>query len=256
MSVPPLYLIPCAGLGNRICATVSAMCAAADAGTPLHVLWKIDYNIFNAPFQECFDVAALPQWMKVEEGFVEADSTWLQARDVSSESAWESYCAQMNGRPLRIKSHHIFYRGATWSHWLAMLQSLKPHPRIAAQAEALLAWPKVLVGVHIRRTDNAKAIRESPSAAFWAAMEAEPPDTIFYLASDSQEERQAAAGRYPGRVITGAKLLGRAEPQECIDAMLDLYCLSRCSKIIGSYWSSFSEVAAWWGGISLEIVKK
>jgi hypothetical protein len=233
----------------------SAMCAAADANTPLQILWRIDNNIFNALFEDCFDMSSLPSWMKVEEGFVERDTTWREAREDLSESAWEFYCAQMEERrPLRIKSHQIFYKGRTWDAWLSMLRLLKPHPSIAAIADSLL-WPKRLVGVHIRRTDHVKAIQESPSSGFWAAMEAEPATTIFYVASDSEEERQAAAGRYPGRVITGAKYLGRSEPHECLEAMLDLYCLSRCSKIIGSYESSFSQVAAWWGGIPLEIVR-
>jgi hypothetical protein len=35
------------------------------------------------------------------------------------------------------------------------------------------------------------------------------------------------------------------------DAVVDMYCLAGCQKIIGSYFSSFSEVAAQINGIEL-----
>ena len=40
------------------------------------------------------------------------------------------------------------------------------------------------------------------------------------------------------------------------DALIDLYGLSRCRLILGSYWSSFSETAAAIGGSELLIVRE
>ena len=41
-----------------------------------------------------------------------------------------------------------------------------------------------------------------------------------------------------------------------IGAMVDLYCLAKCSKIYGSHGSSFSDVAARIGNIPLKVMKK
>jgi hypothetical protein len=38
------------------------------------------------------------------------------------------------------------------------------------------------------------------------------------------------------------------------DAVLDFMALSRCKKILGSYASSFSELAALYGDLPLEVV--
>jgi hypothetical protein len=39
------------------------------------------------------------------------------------------------------------------------------------------------------------------------------------------------------------------------ESVVDLFCLSRMSKIYGSYWSSFSEVAAEIGNVDLIVLK-
>jgi len=113
-----------------------------------------------------------------------------------------------------------------------------------------------IVGVHIRRGDNNASIKESPSELFWEAMTAYPEATMFYVATDSMEEREEAVRRFPGRILTGsATILSRNDPFGCREAMLDFYCLSRCSEILGSYYSSFSEMAAAYGGVPLRVMK-
>jgi hypothetical protein len=41
-----------------------------------------------------------------------------------------------------------------------------------------------------------------------------------------------------------------------IEAVVVLFCLSRCHKLLGSYWSSFSDMAADLGSIKAQIVRK
>jgi hypothetical protein len=113
-----------------------------------------------------------------------------------------------------------------------------------------------IVGVHIRRGDNRTSIQESPSELFWEAMAAYDPSVIFYLATDSMREREEAERRFPGRILTGSgTILSRNDPFGCREGMLDFYCLSRCSEILGSYYSSFSEMAAAYGGAPLRVIK-
>ena len=48
--------------------------------------------------------------------------------------------------------------------------------------------------------------------------------------------------------------LDRNDPIAIRDAVIDLYNLAHCKKIYGSYYSSFSDIAALWGGIEKEVL--
>ncbi len=49
--------------------------------------------------------------------------------------------------------------------------------------------------------------------------------------------------------------VARDDPAAMEDAVVDLYALSRCRKIIGSYWSSFTDTAAELGSIERVLAK-
>ena len=64
------------------------------------------------------------------------------------------------------------------------------------------------VGVHIRRTDNVTAIARSPLSLFIQEMEKEVerhPDTLFFVASDSEEDKQALRERFGTRILTSSQ---------------------------------------------------
>lgn len=254
--------MPCAGLANRMRAIASGLCAAEDFDcSGLAIVWKFDRAIFTAPFHMMFDMRTLPKGIvKVEETYFEPDSSWATAYDCTSEEKWSHYVArQGTRRPYKIKSWARFYVPSE-ERWVAHLRSLPIHPSILAQVADTFQSPRSrMVGVHIRRTDHRKAIQGSPSAAFWAAMNAElavDPDTQFYVASDDETERQEAMRRFPGRVRLGPnQLLGRNDPYGCRDAMVDLIALSKCEKIIGSEGSSFSEIASAIGNTPLQVAR-
>lgn len=109
------------------------------------------------------------------------------------------------------------------------------------------------VGVHIRRTDNKPAIGKSSTDAFLTSMRQEleaDPDTMFYLATDDRNEEALLRKAFPDRILSNQKrCLQRDSVEGMQDALLDLYCLSSTRKIIGSYFSSFTDIAADMHGI-------
>lgn len=113
------------------------------------------------------------------------------------------------------------------------------------------------VGVHIRRTDNQPAIGKSSTDAFIDAMRRElleDPDTIFYLATDDRSEEEKLRTLFPDRILSHQDRCLRRDSREGMqDALLDLYCLAATRKIIGSYFSSFTDIAADMRGIPLVI---
>lgn len=116
------------------------------------------------------------------------------------------------------------------------------------------------IGVHIRRTDNENSKLYSPTELFIEKMQSEVnlnKDTQFYLATDDIEEENLICETFPDRVLVYKKrTLDRNNPCGIIDAMVDLLNLSHCHHILGSYYSSFSEVAAEIGNINRFEVKK
>lgn len=113
------------------------------------------------------------------------------------------------------------------------------------------------VGVHIRRTDHQVAIQFSPDDSFIKAMNDEiqkHPNVKFFIASDCPEVMSRFTSEFRSRVISHTKDFSRGTQKGVQDALVDLLCLSRTNKIIGSYYSSFSETAAHLKGIPLHKV--
>ena len=223
----------CAGFANRLRATVSGICAAEAIGVPIKISWPRE-AVFGATFTDLFELPS---------GGASFDDAFLQgAKMCLSEADWDGRSG------LRLKSYGCFYRKDP-KRWLECLRSLKP------RAEFLPQLPPNTVGVHIRRTDNARSIKDSPTEAFFRAMDAYAATTTFFLATDSPVERGAIQGRYPGRVI--------ALPTECYhrdllkgiqEAFREFLGLAKCSEILGSTGSSFSEMAAAYGGCTLRLI--
>jgi hypothetical protein len=66
----------------------------------------------------------------------------------------------------------------------------------------------------------------------------------FFVATDDRAVQGELAQRFPeGRLIFYTKEFARSSEKGIQDALVELLCLSYCKKIIGSYWSSFTDVA-------------
>jgi len=248
-----IRIMPCAGLANRMRAIASAAVAAQEAGATLTIGWKYDPAICVGDFRELFDTTALPPWIKVIEMGPYPDGAWNSGPEVNSATAWITFQEDRPEEPIyQFKSWAAFYKAGEPT-WVAALRLLRPHTDILEQVSKVLArvpHDRRLVGVHIRRTDHRRAIAQSPSQLFWAAMRAEAPETFFYVASDSQEERAAAAAQFEGRVITAPIHIARDTASGCRDALVDFICLAACSKVLGAPASSFCEIAAAYGGVA------
>lgn len=115
------------------------------------------------------------------------------------------------------------------------------------------------VGIHIRRTDNIISTKESPTELFVLRMKKEiekNKEVRFYLASDSQEEKERLIAIFGDRIFTEKKPTSRDSPEGIQEALVELYALSRTQIILGSHYSSYSETAAEIGKIPYEKIKR
>lgn len=137
--------------------------------------------------------------------------------------------------------------------------------RIAVEAIAR-DFDERTVGVHVRRGDAwlstgvGPAYMRSSDAAFVARLDAigaGSSGATFFLATDDAETERRFRRRYGDAVIVNSEkrfvesLPGRSKDNQR-DAVIDLFALARTSRVIGTNYSSFSEMAATLGDIRLE----
>ena len=117
-----------------------------------------------------------------------------------------------------------------------------------------------LIGVHIRRTDNTVSIDNSPTELFFEKIEEVRegyPGSKIYIASDDVKEIEKAT-EYFGKenVIYQEKIdRSRNTKKGILDAATELYILANSKAIVGSYYSSFTDLAADIKGIDKYIAR-
>ncbi|MDO6389287.1 hypothetical protein Q4E40_04050 [Pontibacter sp. BT731] len=131
-------------------------------------------------------------------------------------------------------------------------QHFIPIDPILSQVDKLSRHFGNTIGVHIRRTDHTIAITHSPLQKFIAAMDHEVAEknANFFLATDCKATEEELLKKYSNRIVAFQKSnYSRNSVQGIQEALIDLYCLSKTDKVLGSYYSSFSQVAAEISGI-------
>lgn len=115
------------------------------------------------------------------------------------------------------------------------------------------------IGMHIRRTDNVESINGSPIEAFEREIKKETaadPQTTFYLACDDNQVKNDLLQKYGPHIITFLDDSARDSLEGMQFAVFDLFCLSQTTRIIGSYYSSYSQEAARIGHTPLSYARK
>lgn len=271
-----LIIEPCAGLSNRILAVATAYSLAKKTGHRLVLLWDIDGAV-GIPVEELFVLPAdirivrttkLPYRRKLilrlkselirRKAKLTADK-FLDCCDIEYIRKHNGQCTVRkyltDNKKLYIKSfcelediqdNEIF-------------KIFKPAPQVLEYGDRVFA--KVTdrtVGIHIRRTDHAEAIKNSPLTLFENKMQ-ELLDMKqaeqFFLATDDKSVENQMKSRFGDRIIChDNKKFSRSDAQGMLDGLIDMLALSRCGCIYGSYGSTFSRMAAYLGDKELIIL--
>lgn len=259
-----LTVEPTAGLANRMRVVAASLELAERLQCPLRLVWTRT-GALGCRFDELFEpitgvkiaehawtTSRIERFIGSRVGFY----TYLTAPDIER-------CAHGGGFDDLAQARRPYL--ITFSRFLrspGRLGALKPIAEVAHVVERTAAsFTPHTVGVHIRRGDEdpsthgpLTATVESFLAAMQARLDAEP-QTNFFLACDSRQEEARVLQTFGARVTTLPKSLDRRTREAIRAALVDLLCLSRTPLILGSFYSSFSEMAAEIGGVRLEIVR-
>ena len=265
-----LIIDPSGGLCNRLRALDSAIALAKAIDKPLHLIWRKSNksNELNCNFSSLFVIPSVikklsqPYTPHFVKKFIKKlhiyqlkyQRTYFQ-NDVESlleiNYNFENF---RNFRSIYISTISKFYRNPH------PFSDFVPKPEIATIVNDIVrGFDFNTIGVHIRRADNLKSKSVSTIKKFENRMNLEMtlnPTVNFFLASDDQDVETFFRKRFKGKILVYPKReINRNIPMAIEDALIDLLCLSKTKKMLGSYWSSFTETASQINNIELFVVK-
>jgi hypothetical protein len=264
-----IILEPTSGLCNRMRAIDSAVALGKILKKKVTVIWYRDY-LLNCSFSELFKPIESIDKI-IEFRFITRFDREIFQR--LSKLIMKAYCHHFlsNNDIIQLKKNGSVYQFLNNKNCVCIrtYQSFfKPEqPYAIFKPQNDLA--KIIdtyninhnfIGVHIRRMDNLKSIENSPTELFIKQLEEEierDPAVKFFVASDSLEDKKLISNHFPDRVKQhNVEDFNRNKPEAIKNALIDLYCLAGCRKIIGSYWSSFSTTASKINNVDLLRIKK
>lgn len=263
-----MILNPVGGLANRMRAIASAVSLAHEKNIRIAgIFWALNREL-NCPFEELFEplrdrlllrnisnleqlfrwdvprkknlfLSAVFQYNKFSHKFIDSEHNIAQMLVVDNSDT----------RPLFIQSGVIFHDFSQ-----ALYRSIfVPREDLLNKAKLRIGGVPT-IGIHIRRTDNSEAIAKSPTKLFIERIREEleaTPTAKFYLATDDEGVKEELRMQFGCNIISSPMKATRNSMDGVKEALVEMLCLSLCSKIYGSYWSSYSEAAALLGNVPL-----
>ena len=269
-----LVVAPISGLGNRmrVVASLHRLLREHEPAAKVQIAWH-KTNDFGAKFEEIFERTAAFENYQLSIINYQLKYTPASKHNLLLPLLWRKMCGYKELRNYcaptaedllrRMARHRRLYVSTCYAFCdyanADLRQCFRPLPHLQARIDRTAAEfaPRTL-GVHVRRSDNTQAEEHSPTELFEQRIDsllAEGWERIF-LATDSDDVRRRFAQRYGPRLITLSPNLQRSKLNGIEDAVVDLYCLSRTGRILGSYYSSYSGAAAELGDLELEIIRK
>ncbi len=156
----------------------------------------------------------------------------------------------------RLQSDSPVYLSTCWriTGSPSYSRNFKPSPEIAKQVSHITGrFTEYTCGIHIRGTDAVAAKRYSSVSAFDRQMESTintNPEATFFLACDEPDIKQSLIDKYPSHIFfLDQQTYDRSSPKNIENALVDLLCLASTQRVFGSYFSTFSQLAADWHGV-------
>jgi hypothetical protein len=236
------------GFCNRLRAIVCASLWAEDLCLDLEIYWPQEIGHMVCEIEEILDISTIPHLTKTRNQYLKSAHQVLNASDMLT-------VLQLSGSP-NIQSYSIFHDDFLNERGLALLRAIKVMPYLESVAKSQMTFT-LPIGIHIRRTDHLNCIQASPLPAFEEKVSAlleKNPGQQFFLASDEISVKNKFKELYSHLIISPIYTLGRMTKEQQQHGIVDWLLLHKCSKILASRGSSFSELAALRAGIVLEVV--
>jgi len=266
------------GLGNRLRALASALALARLHNMKIILVWPWDEHMkanFTSLFVKPREVCHVVQSLQVD--YIEdLFQSHVKVYDYMDEKVKKSYISVDGTRFIYVRSAYILNaQGLTDKLINDALRGLVPSPKVQGIVSAIKLprnYEHVL-GVHIRAASISEETHSLPKHAYSmkgrryieefrsATRDAVPlfvlqaksilaqnPQMVMYVSSDIDIDPLILAGMPHAQL----KIPCKSRELRCIEiALADLMLLGKSKILLGSFWSSFSEVAARIAGIDV-----
>ena len=252
-----LTLVPYAGLCNRMNAIMSALALQNKTNIKTSIFWEKTKDCC-AWYDELFEPIPSLQINRLQHYYLKPSSK----KNLFLPSLLRLFLFDKTYKGIAISNKTLLMDGedlgnvyvSSFNRFCPLCETEKlgrffiPLPHIKKLIDDIICQYGIrTVGIHIRRTDNVAAIKNSPVELFYKEMDEEireNPDVTFFLATDNDCLKTEIKNRYGARIITYNSSLNRYSLEGMIDAVVELWCLATCKKIIGSSNSTYSSVAS------------
>lgn len=262
---PRLFVDAQHGLGNRLRAYGSGAAIARQTGRELVLLWKPDHHC-ECRFADLFDAPGVTVIESPDE--VPAGGLTRYTYMELEPGACKDQPIELDGHgDVLVRSAYVLNHPASnWERENAELRALRPTQRVAALVDSVDV--RGCVGAHVRMEagqgldHNSYDSRENWSQEshdqihFWRgkshysafirridALFAEHPGRRLFLATDLPENYEVFRRQYGERMYYLPRQVYDRSREQIVYALADALLLSRCDMLLGSTWSSFSELA-------------
>lgn len=270
-----IIIVPQGGIANRLRALMSAYTLAINLNRPLKILWVRD-NELNASFSDIFQQKC--EFYQIEEisqlkfllryspprkknvfisYLIQSLYDYYYFNQIGKRSIFPSKEQWLSG--FNDKSFIIVSGSSFFDYDPALINTVFPISNIVRnRVSEILKRKMPQFAIHIRRTDNELSIKYSPIDLFVETIDYELSknrEALFFLATDDESVKKTLIKKYPNNIIFNLVPANRKTSKGIIDGMSELEIISQCDIIYGSYWSSFTEIAAQKGNKKLIVLK-
>lgn len=260
---PRLYIDTQHGLGNRLRAYASAAAVAKQTDRELVLLWTPDHHC-ECRFTDLFDsqVALIGSPEEVPGGTRRYNYMEIE------QGACKGELIELAGAgDVLVRSAYVLNHPASkWEDENRTLRALKPSRDVLEKVEAVNV--EGCIGVHVRMEAGKGLDHHSyDSVANWSQKShdeihywrskshysafikrmdqliEENGRRQFFLATDLQENYDVFVKQYGSRIRYLPRQTYDRSREQIVYALADALLLSRCDRLLGSTWSSFTELA-------------
>ena len=262
---PRLYVDAQHGLGNRLRAYGSGAAIARATGRELILVWVPDHHC-ECRFGDLFDAPSVTVVESVDEIPV-ANLRRYTYMELEPGACKDQPIDLDTPQDVLIRSAYVLnHPASSWDSENDELRSLKPTRKVAELVESVNL--KDCIGAHVRMEAGKDLDKNSYDASvnwsqeshdqihFWRSKShysaflrridelfAEHPARRLFLATDLPDNYELFRHHYGERMCYLPRQLFDRSREQIVYALADAILLSRCEMLLGSTWSSFSELA-------------